>query len=77
MISLTQIELREKFQMLTLLYLRLHGTLIAGSVCINEHHYSVQLPHGGLQQSGVGKDCSQYSLEEYLTFKGVSILIDK
>lgn len=47
----------------------------AGSVCINEPHYSVQLPHGGLKQSGVGKDCSRYSLEEYLTLKRVSVLI--
>lgn len=49
----------------------------AGSVCINEPHYSIQLPHGGLKQSGVGKDCSRYSLEEYLTLKRISILIDK
>lgn len=47
----------------------------AGSVCINEPHYSIQLPHGGLKQSGIGKDCSSYSLEEYLTLKRVSILI--
>ena len=48
----------------------------AGSVCINEPHYSVQLPHGGLKQSGVGKDCSRYSLEEYLTLKRVTIAVD-
>lgn len=48
----------------------------AGSVCINEVHYGVQLPHGGLKQSGVGKDCSKYSLHEYLTNKRVSILIN-
>ena len=48
----------------------------AGSVCINEPHYSIQLPHGGLKQSGVGKDCSAYSLEEYLTLKRVTILMD-
>jgi acyl-CoA reductase-like NAD-dependent aldehyde dehydrogenase len=48
----------------------------AGSVCINEPHYSVELPHGGLKQSGVGKDCSRYSLEEYLTVKRVSVLIE-
>jgi succinate-semialdehyde dehydrogenase/glutarate-semialdehyde dehydrogenase len=47
----------------------------SGSVCVNEPHYSVQLPHGGLKQSGVGKDCSKYSLEEYMTLKRVSILI--
>ncbi len=48
----------------------------AGSVCVNEPHYGVQLPHGGLKQSGVGKDCSRYSLEEYLTLKRVSVLLD-
>ena len=47
----------------------------AGSVCINEAHYSVQLPHGGLKQSGVGKDCSKYSLQEFYTNKRVSILM--
>ena len=49
--------------------------IIAGSVCINEAHYSVQLPHGGLKQSGVGKDCSAYSLTEYLTNKRISVLV--
>ncbi len=49
----------------------------AGSVCVNEPHYGVQLPHGGLKQSGVGKDCSRYSLEEYLTLKRVSVLLDE
>jgi len=48
----------------------------AGSVCINEVHYDVSLPHGGLKQSGVGKDCSHYSLEEYMTLKRVSILVN-
>jgi acyl-CoA reductase-like NAD-dependent aldehyde dehydrogenase len=48
----------------------------AGSVCINEVHYGVHLPHGGLKQSGVGKDCSPYSLQEYLTNKRVSILVN-
>ncbi|MEM8678501.1 MAG: aldehyde dehydrogenase family protein [Planctomycetota bacterium] len=47
----------------------------AGSVCVNEAHYAVQLPHGGLKQSGVGKDCSRYSLQEYLTLKRVSVLV--
>jgi len=56
--------------------LRAARDIQAGSVCVNEVHYSVQLPHGGLKQSGVGKDCSRYSLEEYLTVKRVSVLID-
>lgn len=57
--------------------LRAARDIQAGSVCVNEPHYSVQLPHGGLKQSGVGKDCSRYSLEEYLTLKRVSVLIEK
>jgi len=56
--------------------LRAARDIKAGSVCVNEPHYSVQLPHGGLKQSGVGKDCSRYSLEEYLTLKRVSVLIE-
>ncbi|MCB1119977.1 MAG: aldehyde dehydrogenase family protein [Verrucomicrobiae bacterium] len=56
--------------------LRAARDIQAGSVCINEPHYSVQLPHGGLKQSGIGKDCSRYSLQEYLTLKRVSVLIE-
>ena len=55
--------------------LRAANGIQAGSVCVNEPHYSVQLPHGGLKQSGVGKDCSRYSLEEYMTVIRVSILV--
>lgn len=55
--------------------LRAARDIQAGSVCVNEPHYSVQLPHGGLKQSGVGKDCSRYSIAEYLTLKRVSILM--
>ena len=57
--------------------LRAAAEIDSGSVCVNEVHYAVQLPHGGLKQSGVGKDCSRYSLEEYLTLKRVSVLINK
>jgi acyl-CoA reductase-like NAD-dependent aldehyde dehydrogenase len=56
--------------------LRAARDIQAGSVCVNEPHYSVQLPHGGLKQSGVGKDCSRYSIEEYLTLKRVSVMIE-
>lgn len=47
--------------------------LEAGSVCVNEPHFGVHLPHCGHKQSGVGMDRSAYSLEEYLTLKRVSI----
>lgn len=53
--------------------LRAAEGLEAGSVCINEPHFGVHLPHCGLKQSGVGLDRSAYSLEEYLTLKRVSI----
>lgn len=55
--------------------LRAAAEIDAGSVCVNEFHYAVQLPHGGVKQSGVGKDCSRYSIEEYLTLKRVSVLM--
>ncbi|MCM2371171.1 aldehyde dehydrogenase family protein [Aporhodopirellula aestuarii] len=55
--------------------LRAAAEIDAGSVCVNEVHYAVHLPHGGLKQSGVGKDCSRYSLQEYLTLKRVSVLV--
>ncbi|MFI3237729.1 MAG: aldehyde dehydrogenase family protein [Lachnospiraceae bacterium] len=41
----------------------------AGSVSINEPLYAYNLPHGGLKESGIGKDCSVYSLEEYYYVK--------
>jgi len=44
-----------------------------GSICLNEPYYSVELPHGGLKQSGIGKDCSHLSLEEYYSVKRVTI----
>ena len=55
--------------------LRAASGIEAGSVCVNEVHYAIQLPHGGVKQSGVGKDCSHYSIEEYLTLKRVSVLL--
>jgi len=48
-----------------------------GSICVNEPYYSVELPHGGLKQSGIGKDCSHLSLEEYFAIKRVTIRREK
>ena len=53
--------------------LRAAEGLQAGSVCINEPHFGIHLPHAGQKQSGVGMDRSCHSLEEYLTVKRVSI----
>ena len=44
-----------------------------GSVCVNEPFYAFNLPHGGVKESGVGKDCSHFSLEEYLEVRRISI----
>ncbi len=44
-----------------------------GSVCINEPFYAYQLPHGGVKQSGIGKDCSHFSIEEYLEIRRIAI----
>ena len=55
--------------------LRAAAGIDAGSVCVNEPHYDVSLPHGGVKQSGVDRDCSHASLEEYLTLKRVSVLM--
>lgn len=45
----------------------------SGNVCVNEPFYSQQIPHGGCKQSGVGKDCSRISLEEYYTIQRISV----
>lgn len=49
----------------------------SGTLCVNQPMYSVELPHGGVKNSGIGKDCSKYSLEEYYYIKRLSILKEK
>lgn len=45
----------------------------SGNVCVNEPFYNFNLPHGGCKQSGVGKDCSRISLEEYFYDQRITI----
>jgi betaine-aldehyde dehydrogenase len=46
--------------------------LEAGTVWINDHIPIVsEMPHGGLKDSGYGKDMSAYALEEYTQIKHV------
>lgn len=52
---------------------RLSERLEFGEVQINGFKYSIYLPHGGIKESGIGKDCSQYALEDYLIRKRVTI----
>ena len=47
-----------------------------GTVCVNKPFWYVNLPHGGIKESGIGKDCSRYSLEEYFYIKRISITLD-
>src|SRR5205807_1490801 len=48
-----------------------------GTVWINDHIPLVsEMPHGGLKQSGYGKDLSAYSLEDYTQIKHVMAKID-
>jgi betaine-aldehyde dehydrogenase len=52
---------------------RAQRELKAGCVWINDHIPIVsEMPHGGMKQSGFGKDMSQYSLDEYTAIKHVS-----
>ncbi|MNW57816.1 Gamma-aminobutyraldehyde dehydrogenase [compost metagenome] len=49
----------------------------AGCVWINEHILIVSdMPHGGYKASGMGKDMSQYSFDEYTNVKHVMLSHD-
>lgn len=52
----------------------LRGTreIRSGCVWVNDHIPIIsEMPHGGVKQSGFGKDMSQYSLDEYTAIKHV------
>ncbi|WP_330680756.1 aldehyde dehydrogenase family protein [Vallitalea longa] len=55
--------------------MKLSEAIDAGTVCVNEPYYAINQPHGGVKQSGIGKDCSKYSLEEYFTLKRISLRV--
>jgi len=45
-----------------------------GTVWINEHFtLASETPHGGVKESGYGKDGSKYALEDYTTIKHITI----
>ena len=45
-----------------------------GTVWINEHFtLASETPHGGVKESGYGKDGSKYALEDYTTVKHITI----
>jgi len=48
-----------------------------GEVQVNGVKYSIYLPHWGIKQSGMGCDCSEYALDDYLERKRISTAIIK
>lgn len=44
-----------------------------GEVQVNGIRYAINLPHGGMKDSGLGADCSAAALEDYLYTKRISI----
>lgn len=55
------------------LAMKAESEIQCGNICINGAHYSIELPHGGLKQSGYGKDISLLSLRDYFDIKRISI----
>lgn len=51
---------------------RFAAALRYGEVQINGVKYDIDLPHGGMGQSGIGHDCSHLALHDYLTIKRIS-----
>jgi succinate-semialdehyde dehydrogenase/glutarate-semialdehyde dehydrogenase len=47
-----------------------------GEVQVNGVKYGIDLPHGGIKQSGVGHDCSHLALRDYLAIKRVTVAIE-
>ena len=53
--------------------LKAENELMCGNVLINGAHYSIELPHGGLKQSGCGKDISSLCLRDYYDVRRITI----
>jgi succinate-semialdehyde dehydrogenase / glutarate-semialdehyde dehydrogenase len=51
---------------------RFAAGLDVGEVQINGVKYDIDLPHGGVGQSGIGHDCSRLALNDYLSLKRIS-----
>jgi len=47
--------------------------LAFGEVQVNGVKYDIYLPHGGIKNSGIGVDCSEFALEDYLIKKRVTV----
>ncbi len=51
---------------------RVAAALEFGEVMVNGVKYAIDLPHGGVKQSGLGHDCSHLALHDYLTVKRIT-----
>ncbi len=51
---------------------RIASELQFGEVQINGVKYSIELPHCGMKQSGIGVDCSNLALDDFLVTKRIS-----
>ena len=51
---------------------RYAAALRYGEIQINGVKYDIDLPHGGIGQSGIGHDCSSLALDDYLVVKRVT-----
>lgn len=47
-----------------------------GTVSVNGGCDGVHMPHGGIKESGIGKDGGRWSLEEYYYLKGIRVKMD-
>lgn len=48
-----------------------------GEIQINGVKYDIDLPHGGIGQSGIGHDCSSLALNDYLVLKRITCALEK
>lgn len=48
-----------------------------GEIQINGVKYDIDLPHGGIGQSGIGHDCSSLALQDYLVAKRITRALEQ
>ena len=56
--------------------MRLTEALEFGEVMVNGVKYGMNLPHGGVKQSGIGHDCSHLALRDYLAVKRITTAVN-
>lgn len=54
---------------------RFSADLAFGEVQVNGVRYHINLPHGGIKDSGIGHDCSVFAMDDYLVKKRISVAL--